>query len=148
MLLPQELIRYDRQILIEGLGAAGQEKLKKARVVVAGTGGLGSPISIYLTAAGVGTIRLIDYDTVDLGNLNRQVLYGSGDIGQLKVEAARRRLEAALLHRLSPLSRDFRKNKTFGDPMFANLAILVEKSRQDEVAAALSAWPSLVSQSA
>jgi molybdopterin-synthase adenylyltransferase len=98
MLLPRDFIRYDRQIIMEEIGTAGQNKLKKARVVVAGAGGLGSPVSIYLAAAGVGTLRIIDCDTVETGNLNRQVLYGINDVGRLKIDAAR--------HRLSELNPD------------------------------------------
>ena len=75
MLTPEERQRYDRQIMILGLGESGQEKLKKARVVIAGSGGLGSPIALYLTAAGVGTVRIIDNDVVELSNLNRQILH-------------------------------------------------------------------------
>jgi len=78
--------------MIPEIGEAGQEKLKKAKVLVAGAGGLGSPICIYLAAAGVGTIRLVDQDTVDLSNLNRQVLHGQGDIQRPKVQSARDRL--------------------------------------------------------
>jgi adenylyltransferase/sulfurtransferase len=92
MLTTDERVRYDRQIMIPEIGEAGQEKLKKAKVLVAGAGGLGSPICIYLAAAGVGTIRLVDRDTVDLSNLNRQVLHGQGDIHRPKVDSARERL--------------------------------------------------------
>lgn len=88
MLSKSERERYDRQIMIDGIGEAGQERLKRAKVIVAGAGGLGSPISIYLAAAGIGTIRIIDHDTVDLSNLNRQVLHWDGDIGRDKVESA------------------------------------------------------------
>ena len=92
MLTLTERQRYDRQIMIPEIGEAGQEKLKKAKVLVAGAGGLGSPICIYLAAAGVGTIRLVDQDTVDLSNLNRQILHGQGDIHRPKVQSARDRL--------------------------------------------------------
>ena len=88
MLSENELVRYDRQILIEGFGEEGQEKLKKAKVFIAGSGGLGSPVSIYLAAAGLGTIRIVDCDNVELSNLNRQVLHWSSDIGKGKVNSA------------------------------------------------------------
>ncbi|MBA7471529.1 Sulfur carrier protein adenylyltransferase [subsurface metagenome] len=94
MLSKYELQRYERQIDIAGFGEEGQQKLKNARVVIAGVGGLGSPIAIYLAAAGVGKIRLIDRDSVDLGNLNRQILYNEEDIGELKVASARAKLES------------------------------------------------------
>ena len=88
MLTPEEKQRYDRQMMIPGIGEAGQEKIKKARVVIAGTGGLGSPIALYLTAAGVGTLRIIDNDKVELSNLNRQILHWDKDIGKAKTASA------------------------------------------------------------
>jgi adenylyltransferase/sulfurtransferase len=88
MLTPEEKQRYDRQIMIPGIGEAGQEKIKKASVFIAGAGGLGSPIALYLTAAGVGTIRVIDNDKVELSNLNRQILHGEKDIGKAKTASA------------------------------------------------------------
>ncbi|TET49564.1 MAG: HesA/MoeB/ThiF family protein, partial [Dehalococcoidia bacterium] len=93
MLTQDELTRYDRQIMMKGIGKDGQEKLKKARVFVAGAGGLGSPISIYLAVAGVGTIRLADHDTIELSNLNRQILHGDGDLGKRKVDSATQKLQ-------------------------------------------------------
>ena len=93
MLTKDELTRYDRQIMLKGLGEEGQEKLKKARVFVAGAGGLGSPISIYLAVAGVGNIRIVDHDTVELSNLNRQIMHGDGDIGKRKTDSAMQKLK-------------------------------------------------------
>ncbi|OGP62170.1 MAG: adenylyltransferase [Deltaproteobacteria bacterium RBG_13_47_9] len=93
MLTPGERERYDRQIMIGGIGQKGQEKLKRSRVVIAGTGGLGSPISIYLTAAGIGMIRIIDHDQVALSNLNRQIIHWEEDIGKRKVDSARTKLK-------------------------------------------------------
>ncbi|HEV2479799.1 MAG TPA: molybdopterin-synthase adenylyltransferase MoeB [Puia sp.] len=90
----EELARYNRHIIIPGFGMEAQQKLKKARVLVIGSGGLGSPVLLYLAAAGVGTIGIVDFDVVDDSNLQRQVLFGVDAIGQPKVEAARRRLEA------------------------------------------------------
>jgi molybdopterin-synthase adenylyltransferase len=92
MLTPEEKQRYDRQIMIPGIGEDGQEKLKKARVVIAGGGGLGSPISLYLAAAGVGTLRIIDNDKVELSNLNRQILHWDKDIGKEKAKSAYEKL--------------------------------------------------------
>jgi len=92
MLTAKELERYDRQIMIYGFGKEGQEKLKKARVFVAGAGGLGSPVTIYLAAAGIGTIRIADHDRVDLSNLNRQVLHWEENLGGRKVESAAAKL--------------------------------------------------------
>jgi adenylyltransferase/sulfurtransferase len=92
MLTPEERQRYDRQIMIPGIGETGQEKLKKARVVIAGSGGLGSPISLYLAAAGVGTLCVIDDDKVELSNLNRQILHWDKDIGKEKTKSAHDKL--------------------------------------------------------
>jgi molybdopterin/thiamine biosynthesis adenylyltransferase len=92
MLTPSERERYDRQIMIGEIGQEGQGKLKRSRVVIAGAGGLGSPIAIYLTVAGIGIIRLIDHDPVTLSNLNRQVLHWEEDIGKKKVDSARTKL--------------------------------------------------------
>jgi adenylyltransferase/sulfurtransferase len=79
-----EKTRYDRQMLIKGWGEGGQIKLKSSRVFVAGAGGLGSPVSIYLAIAGVGEIRICDADTIELSNLNRQILHTDARIGELK----------------------------------------------------------------
>ena len=93
MLTVDELERYDRQIMLREIGEAGQEKLKRASVFIAGIGGLGSPAAIYLTAAGIGRIRLVDHDRVDRSNLNRQVLHWDNDIGRSKVESATEKLK-------------------------------------------------------
>ncbi|MEM2251681.1 MAG: HesA/MoeB/ThiF family protein [Candidatus Bathyarchaeia archaeon] len=87
-----DLRRYDRQIRINGFGVEGQRKLKGATVLIAGAGGLGFPISVYLAAAGVGTIRIVDPDIVELDNLNRQLLHWDKDIGRKKVDSAREKL--------------------------------------------------------
>jgi molybdopterin-synthase adenylyltransferase len=88
MLSQEELNRYNRQILIPEIGSEGQERLKKAKVFIAGAGGLGSPVSIYLAVAGIGHIRIADHDVVDPSNLNRQILHWHRDIGRPKVESA------------------------------------------------------------
>lgn len=89
----EELERYNRHIIIPDFGLEAQKKLKAAKVLVVGSGGLGSPLLLYLAAAGVGTIGIVDFDVVDDSNLQRQVLFGVEDIGTLKVQAAKRRLE-------------------------------------------------------
>ncbi|MDR0395246.1 MAG: HesA/MoeB/ThiF family protein [Tannerella sp.] len=86
--------RYDRNILIEGFGEEGQSKLKNAKVLVVGAGGLGSPVLFYLAAAGVGTIGIVDHDTVNVSNLQRQILHRSDDIGREKVDSACEKLAA------------------------------------------------------
>ena len=93
MALPQNQ-RYNRQILLPEIGTEGQEKLSRARVLIVGVGGLGSPISLYLAGAGVGTIGLMDGDVVDESNLQRQVLYSEPEIGLSKAEQAGKRLKA------------------------------------------------------
>jgi adenylyltransferase/sulfurtransferase len=93
-----ELARYNRHIIIPDFGLEAQQKLKAARVLVVGSGGLGSPLLLYLTAAGVGTIGIVDFDVVDDSNLQRQILFGVESVGTPKVEAARQRLESLNPH--------------------------------------------------
>ena len=88
----EELARYNRHIIIPEFGIEGQKKLKAAKVLVVGSGGLGSPLLLYLAAAGVGTIGIVDYDIVEDSNLHRQIVFGVNDIGKSKVEAAREKL--------------------------------------------------------
>jgi molybdopterin/thiamine biosynthesis adenylyltransferase/rhodanese-related sulfurtransferase len=88
----EELVRYSRHILLPQVGENGQRALKESRVLLVGAGGLGSPVALYLAAAGVGTIGLVDFDVVDLSNLQRQILHGSAAIGSSKIDSARDRL--------------------------------------------------------
>ncbi|MBX2841164.1 MAG: molybdopterin-synthase adenylyltransferase MoeB, partial [Flammeovirgaceae bacterium] len=94
----EELERYSRHLIIPEFNIEGQRKLKAAKVLVVGTGGLGSPMLLYLAAAGVGTIGIVDFDVVDDSNLQRQVLYSINDVGVPKVEAAKKRIEALNPH--------------------------------------------------
>jgi adenylyltransferase/sulfurtransferase len=87
-----EILRYSRHLLIPEVGLDGQRKLKGSSALVIGTGGLGSPVALYLAAAGVGRIGLVDYDVVDSSNLQRQIIHGTGRVGALKVESARDRM--------------------------------------------------------
>ena len=87
-----EVLRYSRHLMIPDVGLEGQCKLKAASVLVVGTGGLGSPVLLYLAAAGVGRIGVVDYDVVDVSNLQRQVIHSTQAVGQLKVESARQRM--------------------------------------------------------
>ena len=98
MFTKDELIRYERQIIIPGWGEQGQQRLKESKVVVAGAGGLGSAVLSYLAVAGVGRIRIIDGDTVELSNLNRQILHSEKDIGRKKVDSARDKLQSLNPH--------------------------------------------------
>jgi hypothetical protein len=91
-LSPAETLRYARHLVLDEVGEAGQRRLKAARVLIVGAGGLGSPASLYLAAAGVGTLGLVDFDDVDASNLQRQVLYGESDLGRPKLDAALERL--------------------------------------------------------
>lgn len=89
----EEVLRYSRHLILPDVGLEGQRKLKAASVLVVGSGGLGSPICLYLAAAGVGRIGIVDYDVVDLSNLQRQILHSTPRIGTPKVESARKRLQ-------------------------------------------------------
>jgi molybdopterin/thiamine biosynthesis adenylyltransferase len=93
-----EIERYARHLVLREIGGPGQQKLKAAKVLVVGAGGLGGPAALYLAAAGVGTLGLVDADTVSLSNLQRQVLFTTTDIGQSKTEAGQRHLEALNPH--------------------------------------------------
>lgn len=94
MLSDKEKIRYSRQMMLQDIGETGQLKLKNSRVLIVGVGGLGSPVSLYLAAAGVGKLILIDQDKVELSNLQRQILYKVSHLGQSKVSAAAKTLQA------------------------------------------------------
>ncbi|MBK5720633.1 HesA/MoeB/ThiF family protein [Dysgonomonas sp. Marseille-P4677] len=87
-------IRYNRNILIEGLGETGQQKIHNSSVLVVGAGGLGSPVLFYLAAAGIGTLGIIDHDVIDLSNLQRQILHRTDEIGKSKVVSAKEKLKA------------------------------------------------------
>jgi molybdopterin/thiamine biosynthesis adenylyltransferase len=92
VLTTAERDRYQRQIMMDGFGEVGQEKLKQAKVFIAGAGGLGSPVAIYLAVAGVGQIRIVDRDVVELSNLNRQILHWDKDVDRGKAESAGEKL--------------------------------------------------------
>lgn len=89
----EEILRYSRHLILPEVGPEGQRRLKAARVLVIGAGGLGSPVALYLAAAGVGSIGLVDFDDVDATNLQRQILHGTAALGRSKLESARERLE-------------------------------------------------------
>ena len=91
-LTPEEMQRYSRHLILPEVGLEGQRKLKNARVLLIGSGGLGAPLGMYLAAAGVGTLGLVDFDVVDVTNLQRQIIHGTKDVGRPKIESARDRL--------------------------------------------------------
>jgi adenylyltransferase/sulfurtransferase len=94
MLLPEEFQRYNRQMLMPEFGIDGQVKLKNAKILVVGCGGLGSPILLYLTAAGIGTLGIVENDKIDITNLQRQILYATSSVGQPKISETTNRLRA------------------------------------------------------
>src|SRR5882724_5854321 len=89
----EEILRYSRHLIMPEVGMAGQEKLKKASVLLIGAGGLGSPLALYLSAAGVGRLGLVDFDVVDQTNLHRQVIHSTSSVGEYKVDSAKARIE-------------------------------------------------------
>src|ERR671923_399369 len=97
-LTKEEVARYSRHLIIPDVGMVGQKRLKNAKVLVVGAGGLGSPALMYLAAAGVGTLGIAEFDTVDESNLQRQIIHGQSDIGRSKAESA-----AASIREINPL---------------------------------------------
>ena len=90
----EQLERYSRHIILEQVGGKGQQKILNAKILIIGTGGLGSPAAMYLAAAGVGTIGLVDFDTVDLSNLQRQIIHQTKDLGKNKIESGKEKINA------------------------------------------------------
>ncbi len=124
-LSPEELRRYARHLIMPEVGREGQEKLKAARVLLVGAGGLGSPLGLYLAAAGVGTLGLVEFDTVDESNLQRQVLYGQSDVGRPKLEAAIERLREINPHiRLVPHAERLESSNAL--ELFADYDLIVD----------------------
>src|SRR5690242_12169602 len=102
----EELLRYSRHLLLPEVGVPGQRRLRAARVLLIGAGGLGSPAALYLAAAGVGTLGLVDFDEVDVTNLQRQILYGTADVGRAKLDVAGTRLRDVNPHITINLHRE------------------------------------------
>lgn len=120
-----EFLRYSKQIILDGFGSEGQEKLRKSRIMVAGAGGLGSSVIYYLAAAGAGAIGIADFDVVTLSNLNRQILHSSDDLGKKKTESAKEKIKA-----LNPLievnAYPFRLNSDNIGEIFSDYDIVVD----------------------
>ena len=91
----EQIERYSRHIILKEVGAKGQKKLLKGKVLIIGAGGLGAPAAMYLAAAGVGTIGIVDADEVDLSNLQRQIIHSTDDLGKAKVQSAKRDYESS-----------------------------------------------------
>src|SRR4249920_1440330 len=93
-LTPPEVARYSRHLIMPEVGMEGQKRLKAASVLLLGAGGLGSPLGLYLAAAGIGRIGMVDFDNVDFSNLQRQIIHGTADVGRSKLDSARDRIKA------------------------------------------------------
>jgi molybdopterin/thiamine biosynthesis adenylyltransferase len=126
-LTPEEIQRYKRHLLLHDIGGQGQASLKAARVLVVGAGGLGSPVLLYLAAAGVGTIGIIDNDTVSLDNLQRQVAHTTASVGMSKVESARRAI-AELNPHVVVETYEFRLEPTNARELIARFDIVADGS--------------------
>lgn len=122
-----ELQRYARHIVLPEVGGAGQQRLKAARVLILGAGGLGSPIALYLAAAGVGTIGLVDDDTVSLSNLQRQIIHATADIGRSKLDSASETITALNPH-VRVERHPLRLNKQNGAAIFEDYDLAIDGS--------------------
>jgi len=136
-LSPEEIERYARHIVLQGVGGPGQQKLKAARVLVIGAGGLGSPVLQYLAAAGVGTLGIIDDDEVALSNLQRQVLHGTPDVGIAKVESAQQAI-ARLNPHVRVVAHRQRLDASNAAPLIGAYDLVVEGSDNFETRYAVS----------
>lgn len=121
----EDLTRFTRHFSLDEIGREGQEKLKNAKVLVIGAGGLGSPILIYLAAAGIGTIGIVDDDTVSISNLQRQVLYTTAEVGQQKVKIAEQKL-LALYPEIEIQTFDLRLNEDNAENLFRDYHVVAD----------------------
>lgn len=121
----EDLTRFSRHFSLDEIGREGQEKLKNAKVLVIGAGGLGSPLLIYLAAAGVGTIGIVDDDTVSVSNLQRQVLYTTAEVGQKKVKIAAQKL-LALYPEIEIQTYDYRLNADIAEEIFKDYHVVAD----------------------
>lgn len=134
----EDIERYARQLILPEVGGAGQKKLAKARVLLVGAGGLGSPAALYLAAAGVGTLVLVDNDNVDLSNLHRQLLHFSPDVGKAKVQSARDKL-AALNPGMKIVAKKSRFTPTNAARLMAGCDLVLDGSDNFETRYAVNA---------
>lgn len=126
-LTPEDLSRYSRQLLLPEVGAEGQRRIRAARVLCIGAGGLGSPAALYLAAAGIGTLGLVDADQVDASNLQRQILYGTDDVGKAKTERAEARLRS-LNPEVAIVVHDARFTSANAEQIVADYDIVIDGS--------------------
>jgi len=126
-LTPEEINRYSRHVTLPEVGVAGQEKLKAAKVLSIGAGGLGSPIGIYLAAAGVGTIGVVDDDVVDVSNLNRQIAHSTFDAGEPKVNSIAQRMHEINPH-VNVVKHHTRLNRDNALEIFKDYDIVIDGS--------------------
>lgn len=136
-LSPDELERYARHIMLPEVGGAGQQKLKQSRVLVVGAGGLGSPVLQYLAAAGIGTLGIVDDDTVSLSNLQRQVIHDTGSVGTSKLESARSWIERINPHVTVDL-HNFRLTALNAEALVARYDVVVDGSDNFETRYAIA----------
>ena len=121
----EEVLRYSRHLIMPEVGVEGQQKLKAARVLCIGTGGLGSPLALYLSAAGVGTLGLVDFDVVDFTNLQRQVIHFTSDVGRPKLQSAREKI-AAINPNVNVKAFDTRLTSQNALEIFAGFDVIVD----------------------
>jgi len=124
---PEEIQRYSRHLTLPEVGMAGQEKLKAAKVLCIGSGGLGSPIGLYLAAAGVGTIGVVDFDVVDVTNLQRQIAHTTPDVGRPKVVSIAEKMRAMNPH-IEVQTHDTRLTRDNALELFSRYDVIVDGS--------------------
>lgn len=125
MLSKEEFKRYQKQIMLDNIGINGQLKIKQTKIAVIGAGGLGCPVLQYLSSVGIGTIGLIDFDTVDVSNLHRQVLYSENDIGKLKVEIAAQKINLQNPH-IQTVLHPVMLNEENAESILSNYDIVID----------------------
>ena len=121
----KEYQKFSKQIILKKIGVIGQQKLKSAKVLLLGMGGLGCPLSIYLASLGIGTIGIVDDDKVELSNLNRQIIYNINDIGKYKVDVAKKKIKL-INKKIIIKSYKIRVNKTNIDRLIKNFDIVCD----------------------
>lgn len=125
MLSPEEKRKYIKQIMVPEIGLSGQEKIRNAKAIIVGCGGLGCPTLLYLAASGVGTIGIIDFDTVSITNIHRQILFGNNDVGKKKIEIAKEKIN--VLHpEVNLICYDAMLDETNAESILQNFDIVID----------------------